>query len=236
MPPAVSAPAGTPSAPPLPSAVLWDMDGTLVDTEPHWMAAEHALVARHGGTWTHQDALALVGFDLLDAAAVLQEHGVDLPAQEIVELMLDEVIAGVRTSVHWQPGVRELLAALREAGIPCALVTMSYRRFADAVLSHAPEGTFAVVVTGDNVQQGKPHPEAYLRAAELLGVDAGDCVAIEDSPPGVAAALASGARTLGVQHIVPVEERPGLSRATTLVGIGLDELRRLRAGEVLELP
>ncbi len=211
------------------------MDGTLVDTEPHWMAAEHALVARHGGTWTHEDALGLVGSDLLDAAAVLQQHGVDLPAQEIVELMLDEVVAGVRTSVIWQPGVRELLAALREAGIPCALVTMSYRRFADAVLSHVPEGTFAVVVTGDDVERGKPHPEAYLRAARELGVEPGDCVAIEDSPPGIASAMAAGARTLGVEHMVPVAPLAGLSRATSLLGVGLAELGRLAAGEVLEL-
>jgi len=212
------------------------MDGTLVDTEPHWMAAETTLVRRHGGSWTHEDAIGLVGSALLDSARVLQGHGVDLPAQEIVELMLDEVIAGVRTSVQWQPGVRELLAELRAAGVPCALVTMSYRRFADAVLSHVPAGTFAAVVTGDDVEQGKPHPEAYLRAAATLGASPADCVAIEDSPPGISSALASGARTLGVEHLVPVLRSPGLSRATSLAGVGLAELCRIRAGEVLELP
>ena len=221
---------------PMPAAVLWDMDGTLVDTEPHWMAAEAAVVGRFGGTWSHQDALSVVGAALLDSAAVLQEHGVGLPAEEIVDLLLDEVIAGVRAEIQWQPGVPELLAALGRAGVPCALVTMSYRRFADAVLSHAPAGSFSVVVTGDDVDHGKPHPEAYLRAADALGVDVARCVAIEDSPPGIAAALASGARTLGVQHMVPVEPRPGLSRATTLAGVGIPTLQRLRAGEVLELP
>ncbi len=212
------------------------MDGTLVDTEPHWMAAEEAIVRRYGGTWTHEDALALVGTALLDGAAVLRAHGVDLPPSEIVELLLDEVSAGVRASVVWQPGVPELLAELRAAGVPCALVTMSYRRFVEAVLSHVPEGTFAVVVTGDDVREGKPHPEAYLLAAAQLGVQAADCVALEDSPPGIAAALASGARTLGVKHLVTVAPRPGLSRATSLDGVGLAELARLAAGEVLELP
>ena len=220
----------------LPAAVLWDMDGTLVDTEPQWMAAEKAIVRRHGGTWTDEDAMGVVGAALLDSAAVLQSHGVDLPAAEIVELLLDEVCAGVRASVAWQPGVRPLLDALGAAGVPCALVTMSYRRFAEAVLSHAPRGTFAVVVTGDDVQEGKPHPEAYLLAAARLGVEPSDCVAIEDSPPGIASAMAAGARTLGVAHLVPVARLPGLSSATSLEGIGLVELGRIRAGEVLELP
>ena len=220
----------------LPAAVLWDMDGTLVDTEPHWMAAEHALVSQFGGSWTHEDALGVVGAALPDSAAVLRDHGVDLPDGEIVERLLDDVISGIQGSVAWQPGVRALLAELQDTGVPCALVTMSYRRFAEAVLVHAPAGLFSVVVTGDDVVHGKPHPEAYLRAAAALGVDPAACVAIEDSAPGISAAVASGARTLAVEHLVPVEPRPGLSTATSLEGIGLAELRRIVTGEVLDLP
>jgi beta-phosphoglucomutase-like phosphatase (HAD superfamily) len=98
----------------------------------------------------------------------------------------------------------------------------------------APEGTFATIVAGDEVTHGKPHPEPYLTAAERLGVAPADCVAVEDSPVGIASALASGARTLGVEAVVPVEERPGLSRLRTLDGAGLDLLARLAAGELVD--
>lgn len=219
----------------LPAAVLWDMDGTLVDTEPCWLVAEGDLVAEFGGVWTPQDAMAMVGLPLPDAAAVLHAHGVDLPLPQIVERLLDSVVEAISGRMPWQPGALELLDALRDAGVPCALVTMSYRRFAEAVLSGAPDGAFTVVVTGDEVTHGKPHPEPYQLAARLLGVDVTRCVAIEDSPPGIGSALAAGARTLGVEHIVPVEARPGLSRAASLAGIGLDEVRRIAAGEVLDL-
>lgn len=219
----------------LPAAVLWDMDGTLVDTEPAWMGAEAALVAEYGGRWTHEDAVEMIGLSLLPAAKILQQHGVDLPAEVIGHRLVDGVVAAVHENVAWQPGALELLAALRDAGVPCALVTMSYRRFAEAVLRHAPPGAFDVVVTGDEVTHGKPHPEPYLRAAEALGVDIRDCVAIEDSRPGVASALASGARTLGVRHIVAVEAQPGLSRVGSLTRIGLPELARIVSGDVVDL-
>jgi HAD superfamily hydrolase (TIGR01509 family) len=211
------------------------MDGTLVDTEPLWFAAEGAMVARFGGEWTAELAHRMVGLALMDGARVLQEHGVDLPAEEIVEEMLDHVVAGLADGVVWQPGARELLAELAAAGVPCALVTMSFRRFVDAVVAQAPAGAFAVVVAGDDVTVGKPDPEPYLHAARILGVDPADCVAIEDSPPGITAALASGARTLGVEHIVAVELRPSLSRVPSLAGVHLADLERIAAGYDLDL-
>ena len=218
----------------LPAAVLWDMDGTLVDTEPAWMGAESRLVEEFGGTWTADDALRLIGMPLLPAAQILQDHGVDLPVEVIGERMVDGVVAAVGRHLDWQPGALELLAELRAARVPCALVTMSYRRFAEAVLVHSPAGAFDAVVTGDEVSHSKPHPEAYLRAAELLGVDIRRCVAIEDSPPGLASALAAGARTLGVQHIAVVEPRPGLSRVASLADVHLADLVRIVRGDVLD--
>ena len=221
--------------PPLPAAVLWDMDGTLVDTEPAWMAAEGALVAEHGGVWTPDDAVRMIGLSLLPAAEILQEHGVDLPAEVIAQRLVDGVVAAVADHVVWQPGALELLADLKAAGVPCALVTMSYRRFAEAVLVHAPDGAFDVVVTGDEVTHGKPHPEPYLLAAEALGVDIRACVAIEDSRPGVASALASGARTLGVQHIVPIAAEPGLSRVRSLDQLTLADVAHIGSGGLVDL-
>lgn len=215
----------------LPAAVLWDMDGTLVDTEPYWIAAEYALVEEHGGTWTDEDALALVGNALLTAAAYIRERGgVDLEPAEIVENLLARVIAGVHDHTPWQPGARELLGALREAGVPCALVTMSYASLAGAVVAQLPEGTFAAVITGDEVTHGKPHPEPYLLAAQQLGVDARACVAIEDSPTGVASAEAAGCITLAVPHVAQVEAAPGRTIIDSLTDVTVDRLRELARG------
>ncbi|GIJ00266.1 hypothetical protein Slu03_26430 [Sediminihabitans luteus] len=217
-----------------PAAVLWDMDGTLVDTEPYWMAAEHELVEAHGGVWTHEQAMQLVGNSLETSATILQAAGVDLTVDEILEFLGSRVAAQIAEHAPWRPGALELLVALREAGVPCALVTMSYRSIAGRLVDVAPAGAFAQVVCGDDVEHGKPDPEAYLRAAELLGVDVTDCVAIEDSPPGISAALASGATTIGVQAVVPVEPRPGLSRLASLTGVDLARLARIHAGEVVD--
>jgi HAD superfamily hydrolase (TIGR01509 family) len=200
-----------------PAAVLWDMDGTLVDTEPYWMACEHELVDAFGGTWTEEDARSIIGFDLLDAAVVLRDRGgVDLDPHDIVERMLDGVIARVRERVPWRPGARRLLSELNELGVPCALVTMSWRRLVDAVIDELAPIRFDAVVTGDNVRHGKPHPEPYLLAAERLGVDPAECVAIEDSPTGVASAGAAGCVVLAVPNIVPIDRAPGRVVVPTL--------------------
>lgn len=222
--------------PALPQAVLWDMDGTLVDTEPYWIAAEHELVDAHGGTWTHEDAMSLVGNPLRESARIIRDRGgVDLPIDEIVAFLMGRVIEQVRAEVPWQPGARELLTALREAGVPCALVTMSYRELAAPVAELAPDDAFQVLVCGDEVERGKPDPEPYLLAAERLGVDIARCVAIEDSPAGIASARASGAATLGVEAVVPVLPAPGLSRTSSLELVDLDLLARLVSGEVVDL-
>ena len=211
-------------------AVLWDMDGTLVDTEPYWIACEFDLVAEFGGSWNADDAHSIVGFDLLDAAAELRARGgVGLEPTEIVERLLDGVIAKVADELPWRPGAPELLAECVAADVPCALVTMSWRRLADAVLRAAPEGSFVASVTGDEVSNGKPDPEPYLAAAAALGVNPAECVAIEDSPTGVAAARAAGCATLGVPHVVSVPPADGLVLADSLVGIDLQRLRALHA-------
>ena len=190
-----------------PAAVLWDMDGTLVDTEPYWMKAEWEVVSRHGGTWSKEHALAVVGADLLDAGAYIRENGpVPLTPHEIVELLLDSVVDSIREEIPWRPGARELLDEVRMSSTPSALVTMSWRRFADPVVQALPAGSFDTVVVGDDVERGKPHPDPYLLAAQRLGVDPRDCLAIEDSPTGVASALAAGCTVLAVPNHVEVPE------------------------------
>jgi HAD superfamily hydrolase (TIGR01509 family) len=124
--------------------------------------------------------------------------------------MTDHVVRALRHGVPWRPGARELLEALGRAGVPCALVTMSYRQLVDAVLAQLPARTFGAVVTGDQVSHGKPDPEAYQLAAQLLGVPAQRCIAIEDSPTGVASASAAGAQVIAVPHTVPIAPADGL--------------------------
>lgn len=211
-----------------PLAVLWDMDGTLVDTEPYWMATELAIAEAHGGTWTHEDAMKLVGNDLLVSGEYIKAKlGLVQSAEEVVEMLLDGVVEQVRHAVPWCDGARELLLSLREAGVPCGLVTMSYQRFVAPILEHLPPETFRVIVTGDMVSQGKPHPEAYLTAAAALGVDPADCVAIEDSPTGARSAEAAGCRVLVVPNHVPVPEGPGRTFRETLEGLTPEALHSL---------
>jgi HAD superfamily hydrolase (TIGR01509 family) len=154
---------------------------------------------------------------------------VRLEPVDLVERLLDGVIARVAEELPWRPGAPELLAQCVAAGIPCVLVTMSWRRLADALIAAAPSGSFAASITGDEVSNGKPDPEPYLAAAATLGVDPAQCVAIEDSPTGVASALAAGCATLGVPHVVPVAAAPGLTLVDSLVGLGVPDLRRLHA-------
>ncbi|MGD9999858.1 MAG: HAD family hydrolase [Ilumatobacteraceae bacterium] len=211
---------------------MWDMDGTLVDTEPYWIEREHEVVRLHGnGGWTDDHAHALVGFDLRDAARYISEHGeVDLPVDDIVNLLLDGVIERVRRRIPWRPGARELLADLRAAGIPCALVTMSWRRFAEAVVEMLPPDSFQAVVVGDDVTDGKPHPEPYLTAARLLGVEPGRCVAIEDSPTGVRSAVAAGCVTIAVPHVVSIPDDLGHRRVDSLDGLTMAALSAFLTG------
>lgn len=211
-----------------PSAVLWDMDGTLVDTEPYWMAAETSLVESFGGTWSHEDALQLVGSGLIDSAVILQNAGVAMEAEAIVSHLTDRVQESLRTQgVPFRPGARELLRDLRESGIPTGLVTMSLRRMALNVVDLIEFEAFDIVVAGDDVDNPKPHPEPYLQAAALLDVDIAEAIVIEDSPTGVRAGLASGALTLAVPHIVPLEHLGAHELWSTLDGRGAADIAEL---------
>jgi len=215
----------------LPAAVLWDLDGTLVDTEPYWIACEFALVARHRGTWSTEHAHALVGNDLHTSARYIQKHGgVPLPPEEIIDILLDGVVERVRADVPWRPGARELLRALVALGVPNALVTMSYQRLAATVAEVLPEGSFAVQVTGDQVAHGKPHPDPYETAARRLGVEPGECVAIEDSPSGLASARAAGVPVLAVQHLVDLAPHTRGPVLSTLEGVSPYDLLPLIVG------
>jgi HAD superfamily hydrolase (TIGR01509 family) len=187
----------------VPAAVLWDMDGTLVDTEPYWMAAETPLVESFGGTWSHEQALQLVGLALDEAARIFQAEGVRMEADAIVQRLTDDVLAGLaRDGVPFRPGAQALLRDLKQAGVKTALVTMSMGRMARSIVELMDFDAFDVIVAGDEVTRPKPYPDPYLQACEQLGVDVAEAVALEDSPNGLRSAVASGAVAIGVPHMV----------------------------------
>lgn len=204
-------------------AVLWDMDGTLVDTEPYWITAERELVERFGGVWTHEEAMRLVGQALPTSARILQEGGVRLGVRQIIDTLTARVVEQLGESVPWRPGARELLEALAADGIPCALVTMSEAPMAHRIIDHLPEGTFAAVVTGDAVTRGKPDPEPYQLGIEMLAqrvpdLAVAECVAVEDSTPGATSAVAAGLATVVVPNALAVPVHLGAQHWETLAG------------------
>lgn len=225
------------SATPDLAAVLWDMDGTIVDTEPYWIAAELAMAAEHGGHWDERLATDLIGMPLETSARELQQRaGFRGSVAEIVDELMARVVHMIHTEgLPWRPGARELLDELHDASVPCALVTMSWQRLADVALAEIRPGTFQSIVTGDQVTNGKPHPEPYLRAMRALRVEPARCIAIEDSLPGIASATASGARVLAVEAKVAVPAAPGRNRLASLSQVRLADLQRMAGGTHYDL-
>jgi HAD superfamily hydrolase (TIGR01509 family) len=213
-----------------PAAVLWDMDGTLIDSEPYWMASEDALAASYGGVWTEADAHEIIGKSLYDSSAILREKfGIeDLSVQDVIDRMTDEVIANLKRNLPFRPGALELLIELKRRGIKTALVTMSMRAMAQTVADQIGFQAFDVIVAGDEVAQGKPHPEPYLKAAELLGVDIKNCIAFEDSLSGLISAESAGAHAIGVPNLIPLPARPTNKIIRSLTEVDLDQIESLR--------
>lgn len=212
----------------LPAAVLWDMDGTLVDSEEYWLSSEQNLAQQFNGSWNAQDGLDLIGMSLYDSTKVMKaKMGIDLEPDEIINRLTDDVVAQLEVSIPWRPGAQELLRELKKRGVKTALVTMSMKRMAESVANQIPFKAFDVIVAGDMVTHGKPHPEPYLLAAQLLGVKPEDCVAFEDSNTGLTSAEAAGTKAIGVTNIVPIPEKPGRIIWPTLEGVRLRDLRKL---------
>ncbi|MGW6194858.1 HAD family hydrolase [Kribbella sp. NPDC055110] len=210
-------------------AVLWDMDGTLVDSEKVWAEVQLELLASLGATWTLEDCLSLIGSDLRDAVQVWMARIPDgvITAEELADRMFSEVVEALRQEVTFQPGALELLQALRKEEIPCALVSASYRVMIDAVLGHLPPDPFAVIVAGDEVTLGKPNPEPYLTGAARLGVDPADCVVIEDSMTGTEAGTAAGMYVVAVPQWVTIPDAPRRLVVKSLEPLTPESLRSL---------
>ncbi len=207
------------------AAVTFDMDGLLVDSEPLWFLAESAVMARLGADWRPADQHALVGGSLGSTVEYLVAKATE-PADPavvgrwLIETMVDLVSTRPLTVL---PGTADLVSEVQAAGLPHALVTSSVPAVVDAVLGRL-DVRFDVIISAADVTHAKPDPEGYLLAAAKLGVDPRQCIALEDSLNGVAAAEAAGYRVVAVPSVVPVPARPGLVVLATLAGVTVAEL------------
>jgi HAD superfamily hydrolase (TIGR01509 family) len=177
-----------------PDAIVFDMDGLLVNSEPVWMVIEHAIITERGHVYRPEVTERYIGVRLLEFWRGLKaEYGFDEAADVLKDAAVAQMVTRVPTEVLVMSGADELLAYCRERAIPCALATGSERPVVDAVLAaHGWGDVFQAIITGDMVENGKPHPEPYLRAAAALGVDPARCLALEDSPNGARAGVAAG--------------------------------------------
>ena len=196
-----------------PAAILFDHDGTLVDTEPVWAAAKVALAAEFGGTWTEQDTLDCLGLSMKFTLDRLRERGVDLPDEQINERLVAKVREALaHQQVEFLPGIERFLTQVRDAQIPAAIVTNATTSIAQRTADAAPEGTFSVIIGNDETTHPKPDPQPYLLAAQRLGVEPSRCVAVEDSPSGVRSATAAGMKVIVVPGELEVPAELGSTR------------------------
>jgi beta-phosphoglucomutase-like phosphatase (HAD superfamily) len=222
-------------------AILWDLDGTLLDTEHLWLQAETDVMAGHGYAWSASDQRHCLGGPIERVTRYMSECIVDdIPPQLLAAELLDAMEGHLRAHNHfWRPGAVALIRQARAAAMGLALVTASHRRLLDALdvtleydLTRTVGGgspVFSVTVAGDEVRATKPDPTPYLEAALRLGVNIDECVVIEDSPTGVTSGLASGALVVAVPHLNPIEPAPRCRIVTSLEDVDLDTLRAWHA-------
>jgi HAD superfamily hydrolase (TIGR01509 family) len=210
------------------AAVLFDMDGTLVDSEKIWQRALEELAERLGGDLAPAVRSSMVGTTTPEAIAMLftaigpgpvAASGFDLPAA--ATWLEDRVAVLFSEGLTWRPGARELLGAVRAAGVPTALVTATAKDLVDIMLGTIGRDNFEAIVTDDDVVDGKPHPEPYASAAAAIGVSPANCVAIEDSPTGIASALAAGCVVVAVPAEVDLSHIQGVMHVQSLADVDL---------------
>lgn len=211
------------------AAVLFDLDGTLVDSEPVWEAALRRLARELGGELSEGARRATVGTSVPVSVEIVQADvgRPDADPAELGERLIADVRERLAAGVRWRPGARELVDAVRAAGILTALVTNTERELVRISFGALLDELFDGSVCGDEVSRSKPDPEPYRTAAALLGVDLAAAVAVEDSPAGAAAAAAAGCPVLVVPAEVPVPPGPHRTFAASLAGVGVADLARL---------
>ncbi|MBF6423386.1 HAD family phosphatase [Nocardia cyriacigeorgica] len=207
------------------------MDGTLLDSEKLWDVAVRDLAVELGSRMTDELRRSLIGASGPNALRIVftglgldPEPAAMRAAGEFLERRVTELMA---EPIPWRPGAKDALAMVRAAGVPSALVTNTKRSLAELGLDTLGREYFDASVCGDEVPHGKPEPDVYLRAAELLGLDPETCVAVEDSPTGVAAAEAAGCAVLVVPCEIAVPEAPTRTQRDSLVALSMADLREV---------
>jgi HAD superfamily hydrolase (TIGR01509 family) len=214
----------------MPAAVLFDMDGTLIDSEHLWLQGERMVMQEMGGVWSAADQAHCLGGPIERAVDyMINKAASDATQDQILERLL--VVMGElyqNSPLQWCPGARDLLIEALDQQIPTALVTASWRRIIDVVhaaINHdLGREAFSVTIGGDEVLRSKPNPEPYATAAQRLGLATHDCLALEDSPPGAASAHAAGCRVVAIPHITSIASQRHLALVDTLVGHNLQSL------------
>lgn len=203
--------------------VIFDLDGVLVDSEPVWEEVRRAFVADHGGTWLPETQSRLMGMSTGEWAAYLAELGVRLPPDEIAAGVVAQMAERYRHGVPLMPGAKEAVARLAEHR-PLGLASSSPRALIDVVLDATGLGAFfTATVSTEEVALGKPAPDGYLEAARRMGLEPGDCVAVEDSSNGLRSAAAAGMRVIAVPH-PRYPPAPDALALATAVARALDDL------------
>lgn len=219
----------------LPEAVLWDMDGTLIDSEKLWDVGLRELAVRLGGELSDETRDAVVGSNMGNTMRVIFTSLGVRPEQaamdEAAQWLSERTAELFRVDLPWRPGAREALESLRAHGVPMALVTSTERALTEVALDSIGRRFFAVTVCGDEVGgRTKPDPAPYLKAAGMLGVSAARCVAVEDSPMGLRSAVAAGCTVLAVPAEVPIAPGGDWTIRESLVGVDAFTLGALRTG------
>ena len=207
------------------SAILFDMDGTLIDSEPLWLEAEIEIMEELGCNWDQQDQINCLGGPIDKTENYMQDRSKNIKPIGYFTKKLDDVMEQkLSTKLNLIPNALEIINECKISEIKIALVTASSGRLMRAVLKRFPVGIFDTTVSYDDVKRSKPDPEPYLLASKTLGVNITNCVVLEDSLTGVQSGLSAGAQVIGIPHLVKMPSNPNLRVVESLSEINMDRL------------
>ena len=207
------------------SAVFFDMDGLLVDSEPLWLESETEMMAEFGYQWLESDQAACLGGPLDRVGNYMSGLiGGQRDGHSLMLEIIERMVLKFKGELPFMPGAVELISDLRANGIELTLVSASPRSLVDAALSNFAESPFARSISSNEVKISKPDPEGYLLAASSGGHEISNCLVLEDSLTGVTAAKASGAWVLAVPHLVPIEKSGRVDVTNSLANWSYEKL------------